>query len=157
MERGCMQKKYAVKLTAEERIKLDEITRNPKEKAKKVIKSKILLKLDENQEEGHWDAQKASEAYDISVKTIYRMKRQFVEEGYEAALTRRPYPKGLRRKFDGEKEAQLIAVCCSKAPEGHSRWSLRLLANKIVELEILGSISHEGIRKMLKKTNLNLG
>ena len=88
---------------------------------------------------------------------IDRVKQRFVDEGFESCLERKALSRTKTRKIDGEKEAQLIALCCSKAPDGFARWSLRLLADKMVELEYAESISHETIRRVLKKTNLSLG
>jgi hypothetical protein len=152
-----MQAKYIVKLSQQERLSLEAITRNSKKPIKNVIKAKILLKIDKGLEGPGWDVARVSEAFDVSLKTIFRMQKKFVEEGYEAVLSRRPYPKNLRRKFYGEEEAKLIALCCSAPPEGRASWSLRLLADKVVELQIVDSASHEGIRKILKKMKLSHG
>lgn len=152
-----MKKKYEVILKENEREELKLIIRNPQERVKRVIKAKILIKMDEGRKNGDWDDQRISQAFDLSQATVFRIRRQFVEEGYEAALSRRPYPKGIRRKFDGDGEAKVIALCCSTPPEGRASWSLRLLADRVVELGIVENISHEGLRQTLKKMNLSLG
>lgn len=152
-----MQKKYVIQLTSDERIALEKISRDSKQNAKKVIKSKILLKIDKSKEGCSWTDAQIKEAFGIDKKTVYRLRQRFVEEGYEAALSRKTYPKVMRRKFDGEQEAQLIALCCSAPPEGYARWSLRLLSDKVVELEMVESVSPETLRQTLKKMNLNLG
>ena len=93
----------------------------------------------------------------VNVKSVERLKQRFVEEGFDACLGRKPYPEVTNIKTDGDFEAHLIALSCSKAPEGYANWSLRLLADKMVELKYVDSISHETIRQTLKKTRSNLG
>jgi hypothetical protein len=93
----------------------------------------------------------------VSTKKVEQLKKRFVEEGFEAALYRKPVANVHRRKITGDEEAHLIALCCSQAPEGQDRWTLRMLAHKMVELDIVDSISHETVRQTLKKMNLNLG
>ena len=93
----------------------------------------------------------------INTKTVERLKQRFVEDGFEACMDRKPYPAKQKIKTDGDFEAHLIAISCSKAPSGHARWSLRMLADKMVELKYTEGISHETIRQVLKKTNLNRG
>src|SRR5207247_4709808 len=101
-----------------------------------------------------WLYDNIAQAYDISTKKVEFVRKRFVEEGLEAALSRKPVTNIHRRKITGEEEAHLIALYCSEAPEGHERWTLRLLADKMVELAIVASVSHETIRQTLKKTNL---
>ncbi len=93
----------------------------------------------------------------INIKTVERVKQRFVEDGFEACIDRKPYPEVKELKADGDFEAHLIALSCSKAPQGRSRWSLRLLADKMVELKYAESVSHETVRQVLKKTKLNRG
>lgn len=93
----------------------------------------------------------------ITTKTVERLKQRFVEEGFDACLGRKPYPEVTKIKTDGDFEAHLLALSCSEAPEGYARWSLRMLADKMVELKYVGSVSHETVRQTLKKTKLNHG
>jgi len=149
-------KLYIVSLTDEEREGLEMLTKTGKAAAKKINHAKILLKADINQSGGGWKDQKISEALDTSVSTIEKVRQRFVEEGLEPALNPRPRPAKLR-KLDGEVEAHLIAIACSKSPEGHSRWTLRLLADSLVALGHVESVSHETVRQVLKKTSLSPG
>ncbi len=114
-------------------------------------RSLILCKADEGlTDEG------VSEALLVSPSTVYRIRRRFVEEGMESAINERPRP-GQRRKLDGKQEAHLVAVACSQAPEGHTHWTLQLLADKVVQLEFSDAVSLETVRQILKKTNSNHG
>lgn len=151
-----MQKKYVVQLTENEKADLEKIAYNPQEKVKTALKAKILLKMNEGQKEGAWHDQRIAQSFGFSLETVFRIRRQFVKEGYKAVLSRRPYPRGIRYKLHGDAEAKLIALYSSAPPEGRTSWSLRLLANKAIELGIVESISHEGIRQMLKKANVDL-
>jgi transposase len=150
-------KRYKVKLSEEERQKREQITKNGKSAAAKFNHAHILLKADENQEEGGWKDQSISDIFNISIRTIERVRQRFVEEGLENALVPRPRQTLKLKKLDGETEAHLIAVACSSPPEGCSRWTLRLLADQIVTMGYVESISHESVRQVLKKTNLSLG
>lgn len=96
-------------------------------------------------------------AYDVSMPKVERVRKRFVAEGFDAALSRKPVTNVHRRKITGEEEAHLIALCCSQAPEGHERWTLRMLADTMVALDIVESVSHETIRRTLKKTNFSPG
>ncbi len=152
-----MSKKYIVSITSEERQMLEQLTKKGFAPAYKINHARILLKADTNQESGGWIDEAISKALDISIPTIERVRRLFVEQGIEAALTRATPSNTKTRLLDGEREARLIAIACSQPPEGQARWTLRLLAERMVELEIVESISHETVRQTLKKTNLNLG
>lgn len=152
-----MEKKYIVKLTAEERSELNKILSNGNAAAKKHRIAKILLRADCSKEGPGYNDQEISDEVEISAKTVARLREKFVEGGLKKVFEKKFTPRYCRRKFDGEKEAKLIAVCCGKAPEGHARWTLRLLADKAVQLEIVDNVSHEGVRETLKKTNLSLG
>jgi transposase len=125
--------------------------------AYKINPARILLKADTNQEDEGWIDQAISITLDISIPTIERVRRLFVEQGMEAALTRQPSSNSKPHKLDGEQEAHLIAIACSQPPEGQARWTLRLLADRMVQLDYVDSISHETVRQVLKKTNSNLG
>lgn len=119
--------------------------------------ARILLKADINTQDGGWTDEEISKALDISISTMERGRKLFVEQGLEIALGRQTAKTKKQHKLDGEQEAHLIVIACSQTPAGQARWTLRLLAQKMVELEIVDSISHETIRQTLKKTNLNLG
>jgi len=152
-----MSKKYIVSLTAEERQSLEQLTKKGLAPAYKINHARILLKADTNQSDGGWIDEAISKALDISIPTIERVRRLFVEQGIAAALTRQPPSNRKSRKLDGEQEAYLIAIACSQPPEGQARSTLRLLADRMVELEYVENISHETVRQVLKKTNLSLG
>ena len=150
--------KYRVTLTADERETLKNIVSKGSHKSQKVLNSLILLDVDENQsKESRLTNAYISKALHVSVKRIDRVKKRFVEEGLEIALFGHPKEREYERKADGELEAHLVALSCSAAPEGFARWSLRLLADKAVELKYVDSISYETVRRVLKKTNLSLG
>ena len=146
-------KKYKVALSAAEQQTLKQLTTRGKAAAYKSTRARILLKADEHQAEGGWKDQVISEALDVSVATIERVRQQFVEEGFEAVLSYKQRQVSKARRLDGEKEAHLIALTCSDAPVGRVRWTLRLLADRMVELGHVEQISHETIRQTLKKTN----
>lgn len=152
-----MSKKYIVSLTADERLILEQLTKKGKSPAYKINHARILLKADTNTLDGGWTDEAISMALDISIPTIERVRKLFVELGLEAALNREKSVSRKYHKLDGEQEARLIAIACSQAPIGQARWTLRLLQARMVELEIVENISHETIRQTLKKTNLNLG
>ena len=151
------KKKYIVSLTLSERQALSQLTRSGKAAAYKLNHARILLKADINQDNGGWTDYKISEALDISQATIERVRKRFVEEGVEAALGRQPRTQHKKRRLDGEKEAHPIALACSEPPEGYARWTMRLLADKMVELEYVESIAPETVRQTLKKTTSSLG
>jgi transposase len=141
------RKKYIVSLSNEERETLLEMTRKGEIKARKMKRAMILLKADE----GMTDPQVMA-ALNTSRPTVERIRKRFVTGGLEKALNEDPRP-GQKRKLDGRGEAQLIAIACSDAPAGHDHWALRLLADRLVELGVVESISHECVRQTLKKTN----
>ena len=144
-----MNKKYVVDLSVEERTALEQLVRCGKHSARKIRWAHVLLKSDAG-----WTDERICEALDINVSTVKRVRQRFVEEGMDVALgarTRKPKPH--RRKLDGEKEARLIALACSEPPQGHTRWTLRMLADRMVELCYVDTVSHETVRRVLKKTN----
>lgn len=144
-----MNKKYIVDLTDQERNRLRELVRCGKHSARRIRYGHVLLKAHTG-----WTDQKISEALDIGIRTVQRIRQRFVEEGIEVALgARSRKPKPYRRKLDGRQEARLIALACSEAPEGRTRWTLRMLADRMVELCYVDTVSHETVRRVLKKTN----
>ena len=151
-------KKYIIKLTPEERDTLKKVITSGRGPARMFTRARILLKADQGEHGVNWSDEKISDALDVTVQTIERIRQQFVEEGFEAVLSRRPYTQKVsRKKIDGNVEAHLIALSCSDPPKGYVRWTLRLLADKIVELGYVETISHEAIRQTLKKPNLSRG
>ena len=151
------KKKYIVSLTPEERQELEGLTKKGKNPAYKVNHARILLKADINPKEGGWTDSKIEESLEIGHATIERVRQRFVEEGLESALNRRKQQKRRSKIIDGEKEAYLIAIACSETPTGKSHWTLKMLADKMVELNYVEQVSTETVRQTLKKTNLNLG
>ncbi len=145
--------KYKVTLTEEERAQLLLIISKGNHSAQQYRTSYILLNCDEGEFGQKIINEQISSFLKISMRMIDRVKQRFVEEGFEACLDRKPMSKTKPKKADGDLEAHLIALSCSKAPKGFSRWSLRMLADKMVEMEYVESISHETIRRVLKKTN----
>ena len=150
-------KQYQVKLDKSQRDYLITLISSGKESARKLTRARILLKADEGEFGPAYTDDKIKEAVEVSIPTIERTRKAFVLENLTAALNPKKRSDTPGKKFDGEKEAHLIALVCSEPPEGCARWTLRLLAEKMVELEHFDSISHETIRRVLKKTNLALG
>jgi transposase len=152
-----MKKKYIVTLTEEERQKLRALIGRGKGAARKLMHARILLKADQGPGGPGLGDSTVAEQVQAGRATVERVRKEFVEEGLEAALNRRKPRRQYRRKLDGDGEAHLIALACSRAPEGRSRWTLRLLADRMVVLEEVDCLSHETVRQVLKKTNLSLG
>jgi transposase len=152
-----MAKKYIVKLTVEERQELETLIASGKGRARKLTHARILLKTDAGEGGPGWTDNRIVEALDVSVTMVERVRERYVEAGLEGALNPRPPQREYPRKIDGEVEAKLIAVACSEAPAGRKVWTLQLLADKLVELELVDSISAEGVRKVLKKTSSSRG
>jgi hypothetical protein len=151
-------KKFAVTLTNEERNELKRIKSKGKHNSQKVINALILLGCDEGEyQEARSTNAEISRVLKISMRKIDRLKKRFVVDGLDIALNGRKGSRIYKKKADGDFEAHLVALSCSEPPEGFSRWSLRLLADKVVELNYIDSISHEAIRRILKKTNSSLG
>ena len=153
-----MPKKYRVTLTAEEREELDRLLSRGKADVRCLKHAQLLLKADEAEGGPGWSDARIADAFDAGVATIERLRQRFVEEGLQAAL--RTYRTGTRlyeRKLDGAQEAHLIALACSAPPDERARWTLRLLAERLVELEIVDEISYETVRRTLKKTNSSRG
>ena len=151
-------KKYIVTLTEDERKSLGELTSKGKHKSQKILDALILLGCDEGRFQTKRSTnEEIASVLNTSMRKIDRVKKRFVEEGLDVALHGRKGSRIYAKKADGDFEAHLIALSCSEPPEGFARWSLRLLADKVVELDYIGSISHEAVRRVLKKTKLNLG
>jgi len=146
-------KKHKVTLTEEEEKELEIITKKGKRNARTIGSAFVLLNSNENTPARLKKDEEISVMLGISVKSVENIRKKFVLEGYETALYGRPSTQRYKKKIDGEVEAHIIAMSCGKAPLGRSRWSLRLLAEKAVELKYVESISHETIRRTLKKTN----
>lgn len=151
-------KKYIVTLTEDERKSLGELTSKGKHKTQKILDALILLGCDEGRFQTKRSTnEEIASVLNTSMRKIDRVKKRFIEEGLDVALHGRKGSRIYVKKADGDFEAHLIALSCSEPPEGFARWSLRLLADKVVELDYIGSISHEAVRRVLKKTKLNLG
>ena len=145
--------KYKVTLTKEEREQLTAIISKGSHSAQQYRNAYILLNCDESEHNEKIINEEVSRVLKVSMRMIDRVKQRFVEDGFESCLERKPVVKKKTKKIDGEIEAHLIALSCGKAPDGFSKWSLRLLADKMVELRYVDDISYETIRKALKKTN----
>lgn len=152
-----MRKRYRVTLTKEERHELHAMLRRGRVLASAQRHARILLKADQGPHgPGLTDVQVA-EAVDCGKATVERVRQRFVEDGLDAALRPRPTTRTYERKLDGQAEARITALACSDPPEGQARWSLRLLADRVVALGIVGGVSHETIRRTMKKTNSSPG
>ena len=152
-----MVKKYIVTLTAEERTELEKFTKTGGGAADRITRARILLKADSNQAGGSWFDEDIAAALDVSTTTVERTRRRFVELGLHASLKRRPGGGRKERCLNGEPEAHLVALVCSDAPKGRARWTMRLLADQMVQLGYVESVSHETVRQTLKKTNFSPG
>jgi hypothetical protein len=151
------KKKHHIRLSSEERKQLETILRKGKANAHCQRHARILLLADTNGPEEGWSDAQIARAAHTSIPTIERVRRVCVEHGLERALERKDPEREYLRKLDGKAEAQLIALSCGSAPQGRARWTLRLLAARLVELEIVDSICHEAVRQTLKKTNSSRG
>lgn len=149
-----MNKKYIVRLTREEREELDSLVKKGKTQAYRIRHANILLAIDVNGP--GWTDEKTAEIYRCNRNTVTNLRQRFVEQGFEAAIERKRQDDPSRELIlDGEKEAQLIAIACSTPPAGRSKWTLQLLADKLVALEVVDCISDQTVRRTLKKTSLN--
>jgi len=151
-----MANRYKVTLTGTEREQLTELTRDGKSPTAKFIYARALLLCDAGEFGDPWKVTDVAAALGVTSRTIEHLKQRFVEEGLEAALVRKPSRKPREATFDGEFDARLSALACSPAPEGYQRWTVRLLADKVVELKIVDSISTMSVQRSLKKTNCSL-
>lgn len=149
--------KYVVRLTAEDRACLERVVNRGRVAAAKRRHAQILLKADAGpQDSGPTDTEVA-DALGVGIVTVHRVRQAYVEQGLSAAIERKPSSRVRLPKLDGRQEAQLVALACGPAPEGRARWTLRLLAQRLVELEIVPSICMETVRQTLKKTNSSPG
>ena len=152
-----MKKKYIVTLTETEHQMLHEMLSRGKAAARKLVHARILLKADASPGGPAWSDDAIVEGLEVGRATVERVRRAFVEEGLEAALERRKPRREYKRALDGDGEAHLVALACSPAPQGRSRWTLRLLADRMVQLEYVDRVSKDTVSRVLKKTNLSLG
>jgi transposase len=146
-----MKKKYPVILSEAEREQLKSLIAAGTAPARKLTHARILLKADQSLEGPGRVDEAIADAVETSQPTVARVSKRYFEEGLEAALNRRPPNREYHRKLDGEQEARLIALACSEPPEGQARWSLRLLADRLVELEVVDEVSYQTVRRTLKK------
>ncbi len=153
-----MAKRYLVRLTDEERTQLQKLLAKKRLAAQKRKRAQILLKADAGENGPGWVDTRIAEAFDVTVVTVENVRKRYVLDGLDAAIERTKQCRPSRQRvIDGEKEARLVALCCSKVPAGRGRWTLRMLADELVELKIVDTISYETVRTVLKKTNCSLG
>ena len=152
-----MRKKYIVTLTDEERGALRAMIAVGKGAARKLTHARILLKAERRKQHREWDDARIAAALEVAVSTVENVRQRFVEESLEAALVPRPPRREYRRRLDGQQEARLVALTCSAPPEGHKRWTLRLLADRLVALQVVESVSYETVRQALKQTGSSRG
>lgn len=148
---------YTIKLTKAEVEELRAIINKGSHTSQTYRAAYILLNCDEGRYSDKVTNEQISKVLKVGMRTIDRVKKKFMEEGFEAVLERRPTSRVYERKADGDVEAKLVSLCCSEPPKGYAKWSLRLLADKMVELKYVESISHVAVGNILKKTNLNPG
>ena len=144
-------KKYIVRLSENERNELIRLVKTGKAAAYKRQRAQILLKADENRPNGGLQDRDIADSLEVGIATVERVRRRLVEKGFERVLEREPQSGSRQPRLDGEQEAQLIALSCSEPPEGHNRWTLKLLAGQMVALEYVDSVCSETVRKVLKK------
>jgi len=149
--------RYTIKLTKSEVEELHAIINKGTHTSQTFRTAYILLNCDVGKYSDKVINEQISKVLKVGMRTIDRVKKKFIEEGFEAVLERSPTTRIYESKSDGDMEAKLVTLCCSEPPKGYSKWSLRLLADKMVELEYVESISHVTVRSVLKKTNLSLG
>ena len=149
--------RYIVRLTPDERQLLTDLATTGKRAAAAITRARILLKADSGPDGDAWDDDAIADAFDTSLSTVHRARQAFVEDGLDDALARKRPTGRQYRKLDGAQEARLIAVACGEAPEGRARWTLQLLADRLVELKVVESISPECVRTTLQKTTSSRG
>lgn len=150
-------KLYRVKLTKEEQAELNAMVSKGKGAARRITRARILLLADENRADGGLKDAEIVQALGVSQRTVERTRAKCTEFGIETALNHKRSQKKREKILDGEAEARLVQLACSEAPDGHDSWSLQMLADKLIELEIVEKVSRETVRTRLKKMNLNLG
>jgi hypothetical protein len=148
-----MNKKYVITLTADERQQLEQMVSKGKAAARTLTRAWVLLKADASPGGPAWSDEQIHQTFSVSLVTLYRLRQRFVEDGFEVALARQRPCRSRPRRLDGEQEAYLIALACGSPPAGRRRWTLRLLANRMVELGHCDSVCPETVRQTLKKTN----
>ena len=152
-----MKKRYAVRLSDDERRELRQLIAAGTAPARRLMHARILLKADEGPEGPGWVDDRVADAVETSQATVWRVRKQYVERGLAAALDRRPPRREYVRKLDGAAEARLVALSCSAPPAGQAGWSLRLLADKLVELEVVEAVSYRTVGRVLEKTRSSPG
>ena len=153
-----MAKRYIVRVTDQERNQLTDLLAKKRLAAQKRKRAQMLLKANASEDGPAWVDTRIAEAFDVSVVTVENVRKRYVLEGLDAAIQRKKQCRPSRQPvLDGEKEARLVALCCGKVPAGRGRWTLRMLADELVELQIVDGVSHETVRQVLKKTNCSLG
>ena len=152
-----MKKRYAVRLSDGEREELRRLIAAGTAPARKLAHARVLLKADEGPGGPAWADERIAEAVESSQPTVSRVRKQYVQQGLAAALNRRAPVREYRRKLDGAAEARLVALSCGAPPAGQARWSLRLLADKLVELEVVEAVSYQTVRRVLEKTSSSPG
>jgi len=156
-EKNMQMIRYTVKLTKSEVEELMSIINKGSHTSQTFRTAYILLNCDEGKYSEKVTNEQISKVLKVGMRTVDRVKKKFIKKGFESCLDRRPTSRIYERKTDGDVEAKLVTLCCSEPPKGFAKWSLRLLADKMVELHYVESISHVSVRSMLKKTNLSLG
>jgi len=151
------EKRYRVKLTQIEREELTSLVNKGQSQARRLRRGRILLMADEAQENGGWKDADIAKALGAQVRTVERTRQKCVEEGLEAALNHTKPNKTRSKVLDGAAEAHLVCLACTEAPDGHERWSMQMLADKLIELEVVETVSRETVRTTLKKMNLSPG
>jgi transposase len=152
-----MRKKYVVILSQAEQEMLERLVKSGNAPVRKLLRAWILLKSNANEDGPNWSYEQICQAYNVSEVTVYQVRKTYVEQGLEKAINRKKPEREYEHRLDGEAEAHLIALACSEAPDGQERWTLRLLRDRMIQLEYVEDVSHETIRTTLKKTNLSLG
>ena len=149
--------KWVVRLDRAERQELEAVLATPRAAAERVLRARVLLKADEGARGPAWADTAIADAFEISVSKVQRLRQRLVEEGLAAALVRHPSPQARPRKLDGAQEARLVTLACSAPPAGRARWTLQLLADQLVALQVVDTISDETVRVTLKKTRSSPG
>ena len=152
-----MRKKYKVKLTPNQRKQLLEVVHNGQQQAKTITHARILLQADSGEEGPAKKAKVIAADLNIHERTVHRVRERFANDGLEVALHRKKHRQYKPRRLDGDQEAHLVALCCGSPPEGRKEWTLTLLSDKLVQLEVVDSISRSTVHRTLKKMNLSLG